>query len=365
MKQLPKRHIGFLAVAVVLLLAGCSAAGPAESSATEVAERMQEKHDRIDDIRGEVTITYTIDGETTTMTQRIWERPPDEMRTEVLEDSRYASSGDVFVFDGSTAWSYDDSENAVTVSEWDIDRDALRLNETKLIEDYLDRYDLSYEGSETVADRQTHVIELERTESTVEGFGPERMTLWVDTEFWYPIKQEWTTSLLDDEPMTMSMTYEEIAFNEGIDDSIFTFEPPADATVTEGGSLSSATYDSIEAVDDAVEFAVPDPDVPAGYSFEHAAVSEFSGTTSVHLSYRNEDADDALSVSATSNVDAVPESESIDPEGESIDLGETEGIIASYGELRSISWTCDKVRYTVSGSQSTDDLRSIAESIGC
>ena len=104
-------------------------------------------------------------------------------------------------------------------------------------------FDVTYEGTATVAGRETRVLAFRPTEeadSFIQRL--DYVTMWVDREFWFPLKREAehrlenegllqtdTDEELDDETYFQTQTFEEIEFDTGLDDDLFRLDLPEDA----------------------------------------------------------------------------------------------------------------------------------------
>lgn len=353
------RPLTALAATLLLLTAGCAGLPIADTNADEIAEQVQDRHDEIEDMQGVMTTETEIDGDTQRTTMAFWERPPDRYRTEVIESTGAGSSSDVTVFDGNTSWHYDTEANEVTRFETDTDTAAAEfdIDESEVIESILEDYDVEYTGDETVGDRETYVLELTPTDEESEpALGYDALTLWVDQEYWYPIKQHAELST-GEETIAVTTTYEEIAFNEGIDDDRFEFEPPEDAEIVDAEMPDTRQFDDLEEAAAAVPFDVAEPTVPDEYAVESVTTSEYDDTTTLSATYESEASDDSLFVTITDG-DATAD-------GESIDVGDREGVLVDSFATTMIEWECDGLVYSVSGEHDAEDLVSIGETVDC
>ena len=121
----------------------------------------------------------------------------------------------------------------------------------------LEFYDLEYRGTETVADRETHVLDVTaKDEAVTDGLSVlvgdtefvyaletvdpaselevTEQTIWIDTEYEYPLKERVVAEGVDGEAYEFTERFETVTF-EDVDDGTFAFEPPANATVEELG----------------------------------------------------------------------------------------------------------------------------------
>lgn len=355
-----------LAVGALLLVAGClGAVGTDETSdeqadeleADEITENLENHDEFVDDVQGVMTMEVETDGEVERSVLEFWERPVGEHRTEVIEASGpYESAGDTTVTDGETMWVYNSQDEEVLVF------DIGTFGDGAMAGDHDEAYSLlfgdeevAYVGTESVGDREAHVLEVNTKDAEFE----QDRTVWVDTEYWYPLQEE-SVMTVDGEQTTIVLTYEDLTFNEGIDDERFRFDTPEGATVIEDPVPDIEEYDTVEEAATAVPFEVHEPTVPDGYDLESVTVSDSERETALSLSY--ESADGAfLSISASDSIPPHP------PEGERIAVGDTEAILTTQLEMTTLHLECDGVYYTITegGSLETDEVLAVAKSIPC
>lgn len=352
--------LGALAMATMLLVAGCTA-GPFgdEMDSEEITQQVQDRHEEIDDLQGVMTVETTIGNETQETTMEFWQRLPDQQRTEVRNSTGPESEGDVTVTDGETSWYYDSAANEVTRFDLDIDEEAAQINESAIIESMLEDYDVAYDGTETVGDRTTHVLELTPTgDDGNETVAYDSLTLWVDDEYWYPVKQH-AEMTVGNQTTETTITYEELAINEGVDDERFTFDPPEDAEIVEPELPETQEFDDVAGADSATPFDIAEPEVPDGYALDRATVAETDGTTSATLWYEN-DGDGTLFVGVSDD-----ESMTATADGEPVEIGDHEGTVVETMGTTTVRWECDGLSYSVTGDLDRADLIAVAESVPC
>ncbi|WP_128477024.1 LolA family protein [Halorussus pelagicus] len=104
-------------------------------------------------------------------------------------------------------------------------------------------FDVTYDGRETVAGRETHVLSFRPTadaDSLYRGY--EYINMWIDDEYWFPIKEEAQANIqkmpllqtdsfedIPDGVYFLKKTFEEVEFDIEIDRSLFEFTPPENA----------------------------------------------------------------------------------------------------------------------------------------
>ncbi|RQG90211.1 outer membrane lipoprotein carrier protein LolA [Natrarchaeobius halalkaliphilus] len=252
----------FCLLAVVVVLGGCAVldvpSSDPEPDPETVFEAAFVHGDDLVDVRGERTTTVTDGDETVTEVASVVERPYVEYRSEVLESSMAATAGDVYVSNATASWWYDPESNAASVYEVDEphENEAVEAARADQAERQLERYDLEYLGTETVADRETYVLTVEAKDEVVEDgisvlvgdteyvYALETVdpadelvaleqTIWIDAEYEYPLKEELVFEGPNGERKTMTERFEEVSFNNDLPDGTFAFEPAENVTVDE------------------------------------------------------------------------------------------------------------------------------------
>lgn len=348
--------IGTVAVALLVVTAGCSAVVTDNGApdAEQIADRVQERTDEIDSVRGEKVTTIERDGETNETVTRFVQQPPNKSWSEVVSaDTTYRSAGDRVVQSDGRVVSYDASENNYTVLETDFASGGPgQMISAEAIEQTLNRSDVSFEGTDTVAGRDVYVVSLDSTSEA----GTSNTTLKVDQEYWFPLEYT-TTSQFGDTEMTVTMTHRNVTFNEPVADDRFSFDPPEGATLEQTNSIGSEKFDSVERLDAATAFDVPTPSVPDDYSLESATTFTNNGNTSATIVYTNS-SDARLSYSVS------PEAET-EMDGETVTVDSTEVTVADFGSSTRASWTCGDTQYALSGELDREQLLGLVESVDC
>jgi outer membrane lipoprotein-sorting protein len=90
-------------------------------------------------------------------------------------------------------------------------------------------FDVSYEGTATVAGRRTHVLSLRPADADATD-ADVRQTLWIDADRFVPLKYRtnWTEA---GEPVERTVAFSNVSFGADIPAERFRFEPPAGAAV--------------------------------------------------------------------------------------------------------------------------------------
>ena len=346
----PRLLIGVGFVALLAATAGCAALIGDNPDPETIADELDDRHDEIEDIQGTQVTTIERSGETERTVAEVVERPPTASKQEIIEtDSDWQSEGDVIVSTGEEMLSYDADENTVTEFEVDRDPETTALASEELISEALSDSEISFEGTDTVADRAVYEITLHDDETD------QTTTVWADQEFWYPLKYE-TTFGDDDQQWTTTMHYESITFNGGVDDAAFEFEPPEDATVEEFETPETQTIESVDEVGGATPHEFVEPELPEAFGFEEASVTETGDAVITSVRYESDDETVLFTLSDNTDHEST---------GEPVEIGETEGTVSEFGDQRSVTWDCDGVRYSLSGELDRETLTDSATSVGC
>jgi outer membrane lipoprotein-sorting protein len=217
-------------------------------------------------------------------------------------------------------------------------------------------YTVTSEGTEPVDGRSAVVVELSQTSSVSEPVANFTQTLWLDSEWYYPLKQRtaWTQG---GQRRTITTTYRNVTFNPDLDAGAFVFDPPPNATVETPDTPDQQQYDSVAALRADAALSVPSPAVPD--SFALASATRTTGRIdSIGLRYVN-------SSSVLTVAKLVP---SIEPrtDGETLTVAGRRATYRNLGPRQVITWTCNGVQYKIGGRNlSQERLVDIAHSVGC
>ncbi|WP_181686966.1 LolA family protein [Halorhabdus salina] len=388
-----RNAVALIALALLAALAGCSdvqLSGPDVPSGAE-AER---GYDTLKTVEG--VFEYRLDDgdRTSNTTVNYLSRPVDGMvRQRVLPPSN--QSRDITVNNGSVAWIYDVSADSVTrieignlnISETGnqefvrrVFGNVSRTNDGSLVSDSLlpvgplggssggtglttadlvgqIRFNVTYLGTRTVADRRTHGVELDPVGgNATDGLGQyiENATYWFDAEYFYPLRTETVININGDVTRSVQV-YRTVSFNVDPDPERFRFDPPPDVTVQTPSMSRTTTFETVAAADANVTFDIPNPTLPGKFEFDEARISRNGNRTVVSLQYAN----------STHEVSVVTRDGPTDValDGESVSLKGVNATMTMAGEDTIFAWSCSGLDYVVQGNFSTDTLRSIAADV--
>lgn len=211
-------------------------------------------------------------------------------------------------------------------------------------------YAVRYVGTATIDERATYVVRI-----TPRSGGPYRQTLWLDTEWLYPLQQR--TAWRDDGVRTeLTTTYTNVTFNPAVPSETFRPELGPNTTVETTETPETTAYRRLAALRANSSVTVPSPDVPPSYELAYATRTE-GAVHGVGLRYVNRTS--RLTVSMYNFT-----YEATDPD----ERRRVDGRPASLtrGPTTSLSWNCDSYRYTVRGTGvPTAEIVTVARSVGC
>jgi len=329
---------------LALLSAGCTG-----MSAEQIAEKVQQKYEQIEDYQGTMVTLTTQTGEgNLTMIADFKHKKPDKYRLNM-------SSGMVSVSNGTTVWTYSPEENEVRILTIKGREEQPETDFGNMVKDMMEKYDVELLGSEEISDRDCYVLKLTPKE---EGNFLGTQKLWVDKEYWMPIKIE-TEMKANGKTVKSSVLYRDIEFNTGIPDSAFEFEVPEGAKVVREDMKMPEKLGLGEAQKE-VDFEILVPEyVPEGHELEYATHMEIKGEQRVSLRYRGSDGTFSLSEKP-----AVEGSSSL-PGSEEVDINGTKGEMKSMGKFYLLKWECNGLRLSLSGGLSKEDILRVARSVEC
>ncbi|OVE86065.1 LolA family protein [Natronolimnobius baerhuensis] len=217
--------------------------------------------DALEDVDGVVTGEWGGYNQTLSERERIQERPYTDSRTETLESTATDQPTPVFISNDTTRWwYYPDGEQAdrYVPEGAPYDDNEIRTERATMAETERERYDLEYGGTDQIADREAHVLDLEPKNESVETgvsvlvgdstyvFALETVdyededelrtvshTVWLDAEYNYPLKEAVVWERDDGSEYRITEGFESVTFNSGLEEETFEFEPPDDVDVYE------------------------------------------------------------------------------------------------------------------------------------
>jgi outer membrane lipoprotein-sorting protein len=381
-----------IAIVAVTGLAGCGVFLGAESSLPE-GEQAVEQYESLDSYNATYVIELTDENGTRTWTGNRTISPSTGQFYERFEGPEMGPT--VTVNNGSVTWIHELEPNTVTrysASRGQLGGRQLRqlVNSARADENAeSDRAipvspvipfggqssdevvtvgprQISYEGTETVAGRETHVIEV-----TAAGAGNSMFEQrhYLDSEWYVRLK---VTSQIDSNGTLTEyhMRYTDIEYEPELPDDLFEFTPPANATV-EQSPIQVSIFESRDEVTGQMEASVPEPEVPNRFQFSQI---QHTVTDSGEFDIENATFEDPVEtltlqyVSDRSTLSVTKVNSTLDRDSaddEAIEIGNRTARYQQTAGQGIIQWHCVGNNYSVSGELSREELIDVAESIVC
>jgi outer membrane lipoprotein-sorting protein len=318
-----------------------------EPSGEEVVERFEQRMESLESFVAVQRTSATYDDNEINTTSQLWVRlDTGEYRQETIAPEENA--GTVSVVNRSVMATYSPQNNEYTVFP---NQSADPEQPMTTMEFVLQDAELSYEDTVRLDGERTHRLAAAPNESA--GFDT-NVTLWVDAETYFPSRIE--LSFSDEVNATTVVEYEDAILNWSIPNSTFALDPPEDAERSEFTSPNLTTFDAREDLVANASMTVPDPDLPANFTFESATLTE-GETRNVRVVYSNGSAE--ITVNKINDTQAMPS------DGETVQIGDREGRYQSFANDGMVVWTCEGNTYSVIGPASEERLTTIAESMVC
>jgi outer membrane lipoprotein-sorting protein len=303
---------------------------------------------------------------------------------EVLESDEAKAQDAVMVSDGETLWAYSPSENKVFVGTPDEAKTFMEEVEfmpggshfykdgmsedgehqhpetpEEAVQKLLEYFNVSKAGSGTVADETAHELRMEPI--------PEQMpaeytavggivNLWIGQESSLPLAMEYTGGSMGE----FSATVLELEVNAGVDETLFTFEVPADAEVVTFADLEPKSMTLAQASESAeFEFLTP-AETPAGATL----VDILDVRGALVQRYTLPDGG-SFTIAQGSSADGSAETRTPSTESQSVDVRGTSGQLfeSEDGTQVLLTWTDGDLYYVIAGDLTAEQALTVAESL--
>lgn len=347
---------------LVLFTSGCEE----ELSAEEIATKMQEKGESIEDYSCIIyTVTYANGEKVQENEERIISKKPNMMKSWTIEQGKEELSG---VSDGEFLWIYDKETN--TVTKMKLPEKPL-INESDyvgLIEGFLNKTNVSLLGIEEVDGRSAYVLEAEPEKENEEGYSPlSRTKMWVDKETWMALRCEMYDS--KGNPV-IETEMSDLEINTGIPDSEFKFEVPEGAEIkfVDLGNIEIPEEMSLEEAREKASFEILIPEyVPEGYvlnntMIDYGTASGDQSYEAVTLNYLK--GDEFFLITQTVYKNKPEEDVMLAQTAENVSINGKEGkYINQFGDMKVLVWNLGEFEMTLTGFLEKVEMLKIAESI--
>ncbi|NNJ12819.1 DUF4367 domain-containing protein [Chloroflexales bacterium ZM16-3] len=359
-----------------LLLGACAAKLP---TADEIVAKMEAARASTNDVHATVAINFTSPDQTGSMVIEGWmQKLPDaadgqpkaRVRAEVLEASQADLVGSLVVSDGQQFWLYNPAKNTVVVGTADEMKNqspSTPAGATQMLQDViqkgLDAVDLEVQGEEQVAGKNTWKVKVTpkpETTANLQLAGVVDGTMWVDEELAMPLKLSVDASDFG----SGTVEVQGIEVNAGVSDDLFTYTPPADATVVQAADLIAQMAPkpaTLEEARSSVSFTLREPSyLPAGLALVEVRVV---GTDTVIMNYNGDSGSMSL---VQSNGDVGNDREP--PAGSNVQQITVRGqqatlITGADGQGSLLRWDEGGIKTVIAGTISGDEAVKVAEGL--
>ena len=279
-----KRNIWIVGGAILLLVALASAFVIMQPTAKDILKQTIETSKTIENGHAVVNINVDSPEEKVSATVEVWgvlaEDGPGAFRMEVLETDREEAVDAVIVSDGDTVWAYSPAKNTVFMGtaeeakaameekqpmreEFNMDEFAHPETAEEAVDKLLEYFEVSRTGAETIGSAIAYQLELkpipEQMPAEYTAVGG-LLNLWIDQNRSVPLAFSYTGGAIGE----VSIITQELEINQGVDETLFTFEIPNGAEVVGFADMKPESLSLDEAAASA-EFELLTPDaVPAG-----------------------------------------------------------------------------------------------------
>lgn len=338
------------------------AQSPSEDGANLTAEEIMAAHEA--QLESLETLSLTVrsnvssDSYSSESTSSIWVDFDDEqIRTE--RSSEYGDTITVRNETGSVTYDTEDNtvrNSSITFADMNPRENgffALVMNEES---------ELTYEDTAVINGTETYRLDVDTQSEAIEA--EHDATVWIDTETYMPVRYDVS---LDSDRYSYETTvqFDDVRINETIPDERFSIDVPEDAERPDYSTPDFESYESESELRQNTSQSVPDPELPANYTFDSAYVTDGEEHSSVSLSYT--DGDDGSITLSQSSGNTLSNSHYADSdEFENVSVGDRTGYYNEFdtGEsnMSILVWEAGDNRYTIYGSVSQSTVVDIAES---
>ncbi|WP_410507191.1 outer membrane lipoprotein carrier protein LolA [Methanosarcina hadiensis] len=224
--MIKKKIVSMLILMVyVIFTSGCVNEPDAEDIeliAEEIAVKMQEKENSVEDSSYTLCMTAYFEGEKIQESEFgiMYKKP--NMKKTITKGTENES---VMIYDGKIEWLYDPETNVVqkiiVPEEYQIEIDYFQL-----FNDTLNEYDISVLENDKIHGRTAYLLEAKPKEGIEESILIDEIKIWVDGESWMPLKYE-----IYQGTQRIEIEIQDLKINTGIPDSEFVFNVPEGAEV--------------------------------------------------------------------------------------------------------------------------------------
>lgn len=394
--MIKKRNLWILIGTVILSAALISGFVLTQPTAETILVQMLENDQMVTD--GHAVVKFDVNSieKDTSGTLEIWAVPGEKgnteknhgaFRVEVLEATDEKAQGAVIVSDGTTLWAYSPSENKVFVGTPEEARAMMESgdfmpgdfgqfldnkdgmpegsdfehpeNAQEAIEKLQEYVNINKSGTETVAGENAYILKLdpivEQMPSQYAAVGG-TINLWVGKDNHLPLAASYTGGLIGEANFSV-LSFE---INAGVDESLFTFEVPADAEEISFADIKPESL-TLNAAGEVASFDLLTlAETPAGATLvdvlekQGAIVQLYTLPESGYFAIAQGKSGDFL------DQDGVP-----GVEGQSVELRNTTGLLfeSEAGDKVMLTWTEGDLFFSIAGDLTSEQALNIAEAL--
>ena len=371
-----KRNIWIVGGAILLLVALASAFVIMQPTAKDILKQTIETSKTIENGHAVVSINVDNPEEKVSATVEVWgvhaEDGPGAFRMEVLETDREEAVGAVIVSDGDTVWAYSPAKNTVFMGtaeeakavmeekqpmreEFNMDEFAHPETAEEAVDKLLEYFEISRTGTATVGNAIAYKLELkpipEQMPAEYTAVGG-LLNLWIDQSRSVPLAFSYTGGAIGE----VSIITQELEINQGVDETLFTFEIPNGAEVVGFADMKLESLSLDEAAASA-EFELLTPDVvPAGATLvdvlnvKGMLVQQYTLTDGGSFSIAQGKADEEMKPST--------EEQTVEVRGVAGSL-----FVSEENDKVLLTWSEGEVSFYIAGNLTAEQALTIAESL--
>jgi outer membrane lipoprotein-sorting protein len=379
-----RTSLAVLICALLCLTAGCTTLFSDEVTEDELLSKI-DAAEPPEEMSTTIEVNTSTDNTTYELSYQAWYRLDGTSRTEGTLDGERI----IQVNDGEQAWIYNPGQDSVQVREVTTETSALAesINTTReLIQsgNVTEIRETEYEGRDVyhvIFDSSGAIEKYEdgggflppiapgvggilgggNTDQKGNGSSPlgqrfdaDRVELWIDAEYMVILRQK----TVGENPF--DMRYTDVEFNPGLDDALFEFEPPENATVEELETPKYREFGSVEAAQEAAPFDITKPAVER-WELDSTFVVTREGSDEAEIGLQYDTGGPfGLTVTKRNRIQET------DWDGESVSIGEGTGTYMDMNDnLHRVRWVADGFEYSILASQEIDreTLVDLAESM--
>lgn len=361
----PTKSTKLILLALLVLALFASGCTEEELNAEEIAARMLEKQDSIEDYSYTMHMTYYIGEAVQESEFRTIYKKPHMMKNFLQEPGKEEET--LVLSDGEFMWTYVPDTNTVIKTKLPEIPELTENDYISIIAITLKDTDVSLLGTGEIEGRDAYLLE-----TTPKDIGEEApvysVKVWIDKETWMALGYEMYDR---DGKLTLKVELWDLKVNTGIPDSEFVFEIPEGATVktVDAGEIEFPEELSLEEAREQASFEILIPEyLPEGYAFDNSIIFENGETAVEGLTY------EIVTLTYKNGGDIVVISESV-TEGEAMESpykdaaeditinGEEGKYIVTFGDRKTMNWKIGNIDLSLTCTLEKAEMLKVAESI--